>query len=429
MTQASRAGGWTNEELAELYRVEHSLFQAGLVVETECGLSDEGDPWFVYCRGNGHVVVHAARIDGLYYLYSASLPAPLRGRSFGEIAKTFVAMIAKGQNAGPSGRVVAHPSALLSLLVAAAVLSVDVLLQDSAHATELSPAPGNHLSAPNPALKAANTRIAKELADVFFSAVWRNSAGSGERDAIWRAVENAAVGLCTFSEALPFARPSIELSGPELNQDVRPVPEGAETADKPGRPILADAVASSSLPAWMDTVAGPTLAPALLQPAIDAPRFLTLGGNAFSEGGATYSAPSGMPAIRGPEGVSALSSPQDKTFFSSATLSPNPVDGVLLDMSSIAGGKTIDLGGYATGSVRIIVSGGGALTVTHAAAAQSIEVAQGVKVDLTLSYDGSRSAAPIDQTLRLDGATDVSLKSESNPIVVAATPSWDPGRR
>src|SRR5208337_2274401 len=99
-------------------------------------------------------------------------------------------------------------------------------------------------------------------------------------------------------------------------------------------------------------------------------------------------------------------------------LSLNPVDGANLDITLTSRGETIDLGAYATGSVQIILSGDGALTVTHAAAAQSIEVAKGVKAELTLSYDGSPSTAPVDQTLKLDGATDVSV----NPIVAAATP-------
>ena len=423
---ASPAGGWTNEELAELYRVEHSLFQAGLAVETECGVSDEGDPWFVFCHGDGHVIVHAARIDGLYHLHCATLPAPLTGRSFGAIAKTFVEKLAKTQKAGPSGRVVAHPSALLSLLVAASVLSVDAVLHNSAHASESSPATHNHLSASNPAPRAPNATLARELADIFFSAVWRSPEGSGEREAIWQAVENAAVGLCAMSEALPFAHASIDLSWPELSQGVRPVPEGVETSDNPSRPFLADAVgASSSSAAGMVTVASSTLALTVLQPAIEAPKFLTSWEDAFSEERATFSALGGLPAISASIGVGAFSSPHEKTFFSSATLPPIPADGVLLDITPTSHGETIDLNDYATGTVRIFVSGGGALTVTHASAVQSIEVAEGVKAELTLSYDESTSAAPVHQTLRLDGATDVSLKLDPNPIVAAAMPTAD----
>ena len=69
--------GWTNAELAELYRVEHALVQAQVLVETDCGVTDEGDPWFVFCRPGGEVVVHATRFGGLYRLYSPALPQPL----------------------------------------------------------------------------------------------------------------------------------------------------------------------------------------------------------------------------------------------------------------------------------------------------------------------------------------------------------------
>ena len=176
-------------------------------------------------------------------------------------------------------------------------------------------------------------------------------------------------------------------------------------------------IAISPLAALTDAVADPTLTPTRLQPAIDGPKFLAPEGRAFSEEGATYSAPDDMPAIRGPGGISALPRPHDETVISSATLPLNPVDGAKLDITLNSKGETIDLGADATGSVQLIVSGDGALTVIDAAAAQSIEVAKGVKAELTLSYDGSSSTAPVAQTLKLDGATDVSV----TPIVAAAT--------
>ena len=63
-----------------------------------------------------------------------------------------------------------------------------------------------------PAPKAPIATLARELADIFFSAVWRNPEGSGEREAIWQAVENAAVGLCAISEALSFPPPQLILA-------------------------------------------------------------------------------------------------------------------------------------------------------------------------------------------------------------------------
>src|SRR5271167_4793723 len=81
----------SNAELAELVRGERTLRQAGIAVEIDRGLSDEGDPWFVFCHLDGHVVVHIARIGGLYHLYCATLPEPLIGPNFAAITKAFVA--------------------------------------------------------------------------------------------------------------------------------------------------------------------------------------------------------------------------------------------------------------------------------------------------------------------------------------------------
>ncbi len=41
---------WSAQELAEFYRVESVLIQAGLRVTSARGLTDEGEPWFVFCR-------------------------------------------------------------------------------------------------------------------------------------------------------------------------------------------------------------------------------------------------------------------------------------------------------------------------------------------------------------------------------------------
>ena len=81
---------WSNAELAELYRVEHALVQAGIALETACGMSDEGDPWYVFCRRQGDVLVHITRYDGFYHLYSPALHQPLTGVSFSALTKSFV---------------------------------------------------------------------------------------------------------------------------------------------------------------------------------------------------------------------------------------------------------------------------------------------------------------------------------------------------
>jgi hypothetical protein len=106
---------WTNAELAELYRVEAALCGARLTPETDRGLTDEGEPWFVFCRADGEVVVHITRSGGYYRLFSPVLPQPILGVSFADITKQFIAeMPVKVTGAS---RVVVHPSALLSVLV------------------------------------------------------------------------------------------------------------------------------------------------------------------------------------------------------------------------------------------------------------------------------------------------------------------------
>jgi hypothetical protein len=119
----SRHCGWSNEEFAELYRVEHALSQTGIPLETDYGITDEGDPWFVFCRCEGEVLVHIARYDGLYRLCSPALPQPLTGLSFTALTKSFVSGLRAPvqQSAGVS----IHPAALLSVLVAAIFYAFD----------------------------------------------------------------------------------------------------------------------------------------------------------------------------------------------------------------------------------------------------------------------------------------------------------------
>jgi hypothetical protein len=59
--------GWSQHELANLRHAETRLLADGLSLETDCGITDEGEPWFVFCEANsGEVIAHFARIDGKY---------------------------------------------------------------------------------------------------------------------------------------------------------------------------------------------------------------------------------------------------------------------------------------------------------------------------------------------------------------------------
>lgn len=114
---------WDNAELAQFYRVEAALRQAGIFVETQRGLTDEGDPWFVFCREDSDdVFLHIARIDGHYVAASPSMPSPLWRRKFQELLDELVRdnpIIMPVQNRRPSTELYVHPSTMLIAAVAA----------------------------------------------------------------------------------------------------------------------------------------------------------------------------------------------------------------------------------------------------------------------------------------------------------------------
>ncbi|MEA1831560.1 hypothetical protein U8607_05630 [Methylobacterium durans] len=134
---ATTAGAWSQQELAEFYRVEAALIRAGMRITSEQGVSDEADPWFVFCRPDGDAIMHFARIDGSYVVASEVLDRPMRGADFrallDEIAARNPALLPMPQ-AGAGTKLVVHPAALLAAIVAAAAL---ILSSKDAAAGEL----------------------------------------------------------------------------------------------------------------------------------------------------------------------------------------------------------------------------------------------------------------------------------------------------
>lgn len=119
---------WSNQELADLFRVRQLLSSANVPVETDRGITDEGDPWFVFCHANGEVFIHLCRIDGLYVLDSPNVLRPLRGADFNELIADFTnqAIPAASSDEDPERRVIRlerggkvrlHPSAMLAALI------------------------------------------------------------------------------------------------------------------------------------------------------------------------------------------------------------------------------------------------------------------------------------------------------------------------
>jgi hypothetical protein len=115
---------WSQQELAEFYRVERALVQAGLTVVTDRGLSDEGDPWFVFCRAeDGEVVVHFACIDGRYVIGGPAYDRIVSGPDIRSITTELVSQHPLMQRRVlREDNIILHPSALLIAIVATALL-------------------------------------------------------------------------------------------------------------------------------------------------------------------------------------------------------------------------------------------------------------------------------------------------------------------
>jgi len=117
-------GGWSNEERAQFVRIERLLGDAGLAVEVEHGVSDEGDPWCVFCSlHTGDVMIHAARIGRRYVFDSMALPYPIEGASFFNCAERFFQEASLPMTPAHQRRgLMVHPSAMLASLFLTVIL-------------------------------------------------------------------------------------------------------------------------------------------------------------------------------------------------------------------------------------------------------------------------------------------------------------------
>ncbi len=116
------ARDWSQQEIAEFYRVESALVQAGVQLESDRGLSDEGDPWFIFCRlDNGEVFIHFARIDGLYVVDGAAFDQAARGSDFSALIRDLIARYPLSKTRERAGsNIFMHPATFLIALVGAA---------------------------------------------------------------------------------------------------------------------------------------------------------------------------------------------------------------------------------------------------------------------------------------------------------------------
>jgi hypothetical protein len=222
VSQADRTCDWTNQELADLYRVEALLAQANVRIETTRGTSDEGDPWFVFCRADGEVFVHLARIDGLYVLDSPKLDVVLSGPSFAALIDRFANAVVL---CAPTGNIVQlrpfsrnsvvriHPAAMLAALVWSLYLACDNMVgnaqagepaADAGHLTPISGLDGDAGADKAPTKLEADRKLAAvdnhapvaNQADHHFRAL---AASEGFSCSVTNAAAGIAIGLTTIA--------------------------------------------------------------------------------------------------------------------------------------------------------------------------------------------------------------------------------------
>ncbi len=112
---------WSQQELAEFYRVEAALIRAGIRVGTDRGLSDENEPWFIFYRSDdGEVVLHFARIDGEYLIAGPAYEEIARGFDFSTLVRNMVARHPLIKRSDSGSNLSIHPAALLVAVVGTA---------------------------------------------------------------------------------------------------------------------------------------------------------------------------------------------------------------------------------------------------------------------------------------------------------------------
>jgi hypothetical protein len=227
LRRAPDTNDWTQQELAEFYRVEAALLQGGLSVSTDRGISDEGDPWFVFCRADSEeVIAHFARVDREYVIVSSLHSGVARGRDFQllirQMIETHPLMLpirrAQGQ------KIFLHPASLLIAMLASAYFL----------ASEKEFAGGN-----SPSDNAKNTSIASLLTQKFgviaavgLAVLWLEH----QAESAYKFLENAFQGVPLSGEAgsthvAELAHDAVAALDTAILQAVRDIDLGAHRID------------------------------------------------------------------------------------------------------------------------------------------------------------------------------------------------------
>jgi hypothetical protein len=126
----TRRRGWSKDELVHFYRAVSALREAGLTVEIDGGVTDEGEPWLVFCDADsGEVLAHFARISGKYIACASFLNGSLTARAFPDLVARFIdrcpsKRVVSFESHSNTGRVAAlNPGSVSSLLQMRSVMT------------------------------------------------------------------------------------------------------------------------------------------------------------------------------------------------------------------------------------------------------------------------------------------------------------------
>lgn len=148
------SGDWSAAERARLEDLADRLGAAGVKVEVLFGATDAGDPWCVVTDEDGDVLIHVARIGGVFVVHSAvddtvSEGADLHGALRDRLAATEEAAAPPSATILPFGMTARQAQTLLALVAATAFFLETAGPGGEAHAADL-PAPEPHADTPPP---------------------------------------------------------------------------------------------------------------------------------------------------------------------------------------------------------------------------------------------------------------------------------------
>jgi len=85
-----RRRDWSDHELAHFHHVINALRDDGISIETDRGVTDEGEPWFAFCDSESEEVFgHFARIRGKYVVCVRYLNGCRTGRALPDLVNWF----------------------------------------------------------------------------------------------------------------------------------------------------------------------------------------------------------------------------------------------------------------------------------------------------------------------------------------------------